>query len=76
MKTTSFNLRVQGNKESNLNKLKASLFLYFLNNSIFIMDRIIKGQTFKEYTCLLLWKQSQQITAISAGNHQTITWEI
>lgn len=54
VKTTSFNLTVQGNEASNLSKLKASLFLYFLNNSIFIMDRIIKEQTFKEYTCLLL----------------------
>lgn len=40
------------------------------------MNRIFKEQFFKEYTCLLLWKQSQLINAISVGNHQTITWEI
>lgn len=56
--------------------MKASLCLYFLNNSTFIMNRTFKEQIFKEYICLLLWKQSQLINAISVVNHQTITWEI
>lgn len=50
--------------------------LYFLNNSTSTMDISIKGMILKEQICLLLWKQSQEITVPSLEIHQTFTWEI